>query len=338
MRIWSIAKRILLQLRYDKRTLALMIVAPIFILTLMRLIFSDVTYTPTIGIVNAPSPFVRQLEEQQATIIRYSENDEQRALQTAEVDAMINFKHGIPYVELEGSDANKSNAVLLLIQNATQSVLPKAKLEITYLYGYDDMTTFDNIGPVLIGFYVFFFVFLIAGVSFLSERTSGTLERLLATPLRRWELVAGYILGFGFFTVIQSTLIAWFAIDILQIMMIGSFALVLLVTILTAIVALTVGMFISVFANNALQMIQFIPIIIVPQVFFSGLFDLSTMSPWLQSLAPFMPLWYVAEALKKIMIRGQGWEFIAQDVYVLVAIALFFMIANIFTLKKHRKL
>lgn len=338
MRVLAIMKRILLQLRHDKRTMALMIVAPIFIMTLMALIFNGNDYHPKIGIVNAPIQFVNKLEDQDARVIRFTENNAKAAIEQGEIDAMINFESGIPHIQLEGSDANKNKAVLMLFQKTTQSMSNSVEPEITYLYGYDDMKTFDNIGPVLIGFYIFFFVFLIAGVSFLSERTSGTLERLLATPLRRWELVLGYVLGFGAFTIIQSILIAWYSIRILDIMMVGSFALVLLITVLTAMVALTVGTFISAFANNELQMIQFIPVIIVPQVFFSGLFDLSTMEPWLQKIAPFMPLWYVADALKNVMIRGQGWESIALDVYVLIGLCLFFITANIMTLKKYRKI
>lgn len=338
MRVLSIMIRILLQLRHDKRTMALMIVAPIFVLTLMALIFNGNDYDPKIGIVNAPIQFVNQLEYNDAHVIRYSEESAKEALNFSEVDAIVNFENGVPHIQLEGSDANKTKAVLRVFQTVTQSLSPANEPEITYLYGYDDMTTFDNIGPILIGFYVFFFVFLIAGVSFLSERTSGTLERILATPLRRWELVLGYVLGFGAFTIIQSTLIAWYSIEVLDIMMIGSFPLVLLITILTAMVALTIGTFISAFANNEMQMIQFIPIIIVPQVFFSGLFDLSTMAPGLQAIAPFMPLWYVADALKKVMIRGQGWDYIAFDVYILIGLCAIFIIANIFTLKKYRKI
>ena len=84
----------------------------------------------------------------------------------------------------------------------------KPELKIDYLHGSSDMGQFDYFGPVLVGFFVFFFVFLIAGVSFLRERTTGTLERLLARPLRKWEIVMGYVLGFGIFTMIQSTIIA----------------------------------------------------------------------------------------------------------------------------------
>jgi ABC-2 type transport system permease protein len=209
---------------------------------------------------------------------------------------------------------------------------------VLYLFGYKDMSSFDNFGPILIGFFVFFFVFLVSGIAFLGERNSGTLERLMATPVKRWEIVLGYVFGFGVFTILQSALIAWFSIYILHIMMVGSFAMVLLITILTAMTALTIGIFISAFANNELQMIQFVPIIIVPQIFFSGLFDLSTMATWLQVIGRFTPLWYVADALRSIMIRGKGWNDISFDVMVLSLICLFFIIVNVFTLKKYRRI
>jgi ABC-2 type transport system permease protein len=212
------------------------------------------------------------------------------------------------------------------------------KPSISYLHGSSDMAAFDNFGPVLIGYFSFFFVFLIAGVAFLRERTGGTLERLLATPLRRWEIVVGYVGGFGLFTMLQAALIAWFSIEILDIMMAGSFGLVLLVTLLLALTALTLGTFLSAFANNEFQMIQFIPLIIVPQIFFSGLFNMDTMIDWLRWLSVIMPLTYGAEALRDIMIRGAGWGDIAREVYVLAGFSVAFMLANILALKKHRSI
>lgn len=338
MRVKAIMIRILLQLAHDKRTIGLMIFAPILVLTLMSFIFDGSDYHPKIGIVNAPISFVNKLEDNDAKVIRYTEDTAYNAISSSEIDAIINFESGVPNIILEGSDPNKSSAVIKLTQNAISQPISTVEPDITYLYGYENMASFDNFGPILIGFFVFFFVFLVAGVAFLGERTSGTLERILATPLRRWEIVIGYILGFGSFTIIQSALIAWFSINVLNIMMVGSFSLVLLITILTAIVALTIGTFISAFANNEMQMIQFIPVIIVPQVFFSGLFDLSTMSPWLQSLGHFMPLWYSADALRNIMIRGKGWDDIAFDVLILILICMFFIIANILALRKYRKI
>lgn len=338
MRMLAVMVRILRGLRHDKRTIGLMIFAPIFVLTLMAFIFNGSEYHPKIGVINAPLNFINKLEDNDAKIIRYTENNTAQAIKSSEVDAIINFESGIPHIELEGSDPNKNKVVIMLTQNALQQLIPAVKPDITYLYGYENMSSFDNFGPILIGFFVFFFVFLIAGISFLSERNSGTLERMLATPIQRWEIVIGYALGFGAFTIVQSALIAWYSINILQIMMVGSFALVLLVTILTAMSALTIGTFISAFADNELQMVQFIPIVVVPQVFFSGLFDLSTMSPWLQYIGRIMPLWYAADGLRNVMIRGKGLNDILIDIFVLIFICIFFIIANILALKKHRKI
>lgn len=338
MRVRAIMIRILLQFKHDKRTMVLMIFAPMLIMTFMSLVFGGSDYHPNIGVVNAPQKFVNSLENEEAKVTYYSEEAADEAIRKSQLDAVINFKNGTPYVVLEGSDPSKNKVVLMLVQKMTQQAIPLTKPDITYKYGYDNMSSIDNFGPILIGFFVFFFVFLIAGVSFLGERTSGTLERMLATPLRRWEIVAGYVLGFGVFTIVQSTLIALYSIYILQLFMVGSFALVLLFTVLTAMVALTIGIFISAFTNNELQMIQFIPIVVVPQVFFSGLLDISTMAPWLQAFGRFMPLTYVADALRNIMIRGKGWYDIQGDVLVLVGICLFFIIVNALVLKRYRSI
>ena len=338
MKMRAVMIRILLQLKHDRRTMALMIFAPILVLTMMSFIFNGADYHPKIGIINAPIGFVNKLEDNDAKIIRYDGNTSYEVLKQSKVDAMINFERGVPNIELEGSDPAKSNAVIMLVQKAMRQSASVVEPEITYLYGYENMSSFDNFGPILIGFFVFFFVFLISGFSFLGELTSGTLERLLSTPLHRWEIILGYIFGFGVFTVIQSALIAWYSIHVLKIMMVGSFWLVLLITILTAFIALSLGTLISIFADNELQVIQFIQIILVPQVFFSGLFDLSTMPLWLQAIGRFMPLWYIADALRNIMIRGKGWSDIAMNVLILTTACVFLIIANILTLKKYRKI
>lgn len=338
MRVRAVLIRILLQLRHDKRTIGLMIFAPILVLSMLSLVFTDSEYHPKIGIINAPLALVNSLEYNDARITRYDEWGGEAALNKGEIDGYINYENGVPTVKLEGSDPGKNRAVINTMQNSLRKTSAMIKMDVSYLYGYKDMTTFDSFGPILIGFFVFFFVFLIAGVSFLGERTSGTLERLLATPIHRWEIVIGYLLGFGVFTVLQSGLIAWYSINVLKIMMVGSFPLVILVTILTAMTALSIGTFISAYANNELQMIQFIPIVLVPQVFFSGLFDLTGLDTWIQAIGWFTPLWYVADALKNIMIRGKGLEYIWYDLLILVMICVVFAILNILALKKHRKI
>ena len=164
------------------------------------------------------------------------------------------------------------------------------------------------------------------------------MERLLASPVRRWEVVSGYVFGFGFFAFLQTVVLSLYAIYVLNMLMAGSIFYVLLLTLLTAFVALTLGTLLSTFANNELQMIQFIPIVIVPQFFFSGIFNLDTMSHWISWIGPFTPLYYVASGLKDVMIRGYGWAAIDIDVYVLLGFGLIFMGLNVLALKKHRKI
>jgi ABC-2 type transport system permease protein len=342
MRVWAIVIRIIRQFFRDKRTLALMIVAPMFVLFLMNLVFNGEEYQPAIAVSkNVPEVVVEKLAKYDADVEELTKATARKQLEKQQIDAFMEMDEGAPEITLEGSDPTVNKAVLMTVQKALQELVPQTRslqLKTTYLHGSEDMELFDNFGPVLIGFFVFFFVFLIAGVSFLRERTGGTLERLLSTPLRRFEIVAGYIIGFGIFTTFQASLISWFAVDVLDMMMEGSFVYVLLITFLLAMTALTLGMLLSAFANNELQMMQFIPLVVVPQVFFSGLFNLDTMEEWLRSLSVVMPLTYGADALREIMIRGNGWNEIAKDVYALLGFSALFMILNVVALKKYRKL
>ncbi|RRJ63875.1 ABC transporter permease [Paenibacillus oralis] len=376
MRIRALMIRIIRQFLHDKRSLALLIVAPILVLFLMYLVFNGDAYRPKIGALQLPAALTESLSSADAEVTVYKTEDEaEAALAHQDIDAIVRIKDGAPSIKLEGSAPSKNRAVMLLIQQTMQRQAggaaapaqaqaqmqgqsqtqaqaqtqaqgqpqlqgqsPSPNPVFEYLHGGADMSSFDSFSPVLIGLFAFFFVFLIAGVSFLRERTSGTLERLLATPLRRWEIVAGYMAGFGIFTSLQALLIAGFTIGVLGSMMAGSFWYVLLIMLLLSLAALSFGTLLSAFANSEFQMIQFIPIVIVPQVFFSGLFDLDTMSPWLRWIAHITPLKYGADALRNVMLRGEGWSAIALDVYVLAGLSLIFMAGNVLALRKHRKI
>lgn len=387
MRIRALIVRIIRQFIHDKRTMALLIVAPLLVLSMMYLVFNGDAYQPKIGTVQIPNALSDQLSSGDAEVIAFdTEAMAQSALADQEIDALIRLDQGVPHIVLEGSDPSKNRAVMLLIQKTLQGQgapgapvassetppapdqggnsavdpgsaaatspnsasaglegaaqqLPKSQAPVfEYLHGGADMSSFDSLSPVLIGLFAFFFVFLIAGVSFLRERTSGTLERLLATPLRRWEIVVGYMAGFGIFTSLQAVLIAGFTVYALGSLMVGSFGYVLLIMLLLSLAALSFGTLLSAFANSEFQMIQFIPLVIVPQVFFSGLFDLESISPWLRWITHITPLKYGADALRGIMIRGEGWSGIALDVYVLAGLSIAFMLANVLALRKHRKI
>ena len=342
MRIIALTKRILRQIVRDKRTMGLLIVAPIFVLTMLHFVFGNEEYTPKIGFVAIPAVIVQQMDVDDANVTTYAdEKTAKEDLASQTIDGYLVFKNNKSTVVLEGSDPSVSGTTMKWLQQAMptgQSNGNEKELTIEYFHGSSDMGMFDYFGPVLVGFFVFFFVFLIAGVSFLRERTTGTLERLLASPLRRWEIVIGYVLGFGLFTMIQSTIIVAYAIYVLGMVMEGVFGYVLLITLLLALTALTLGILLSSFANNELQMMQFIPIIVIPQVFFSGLFNLETISEWLGWIGYITPLYYAAEALRNVMVRGYGWEAIYLDLAFLVGFSLLFMSINIVALRKYRKI
>ncbi|NMD72346.1 ABC transporter permease [Bacillus sp. DNRA2] len=345
MRIKALMIRILRQIVRDKRTMALMIMAPILILTMMDLVFNGDDYIPNVGLVDIPDQVEAKLDLGDAKIKQYdSSGAAEKALEDRKIDGYVELSNGAPAVMLEGSDPSINGAVMNWVQAAFKPLQaaqgmqnPAIEPDIDYLHGSADLSQFDYFGPVLLGFFVFFFVFLIAGVSFLRERTSGTLERLLSSPLRKWEIVIGYVLGFGVFTMLQATIIASYSIYILDMEMVGTFWFVLLVILLLSMSALTLGTLLSAFANNELQMIQFIPLVVVPQVFFSGLFNLETISDWLSWIGLVTPLYYAANALRDVMVRGLGWESIYQDVLVLIGFSVLFITLNILALRKYRK-
>lgn len=267
MRIKALVVRILRQIIRDKRTVGLLIFAPMLILTMLHLVFNGDDYTPKVGLVNIPDVLEKKMDFENATITNYEDTKKAQAdLEGQQLDGYIVFGETIPSIVLEGSDPSVNSATLKWVQDAFKPLQPAQDLDIEFLHGSEDMGQFDYFGPVLLGFFVFFFVFLIAGVSFLRERTTGTLERLLSSPLRKWEIVAGYIFGFGIFTMIQATIIAAYAIYVLGMLMEGAFINVLIITLALSLTALTLGILLSAFANNELQMMQFIPIVIVPQL------------------------------------------------------------------------
>ncbi|MEW8970356.1 MAG: ABC transporter permease [Mesobacillus sp.] len=339
MRISALVIRIIRQFLRDKRTLAMMLVAPLLILTMLHLVFNGENYIPKVGFVDAPVVLMEKLDLEDAKVTEYDsvKMAKEDAL-VREIDGYITFNGlMIDRIVLEGSDPSVNGAVMKWIQQATKPLSPsQGNLSVDYLHGSEDMGQFDYFGPVLLGFFAFFFVFIISGISFLRERTSGTLEKLLSSPLRKWEIVIGYVIGFGIFTMLQATLIAWYAIYVLGMLMEGSFIYVLLITLMLSMTALTLGTLLSAFANNEFQMIQFIPIIIVPQFFFSGLINLDTISDWLSWLGPITPLYYAAEALRDIMVRGYGWDAIYGNMLMLAGFSALFIFLNILALRKHR--
>lgn len=353
-RIQALSLRIIQQFLRDRRTLALLFIAPLVIMTILQFALQSTTATANLGIAASDSvaqvllPRIKQQLSSQSQIV-ISQTPlatvDQR-LQDGTYDGiliipdstLVELQQGTLQtltLRLEGSNpatAHLLKNIVALLMNGLNSATPPTtptihaqnhlRYDTTYLYGGPEFTQTDTMAPLFVGLFSFFFVFLLTSVAFLRERSQGTIERVMVSPLSRTELVLGYVIGFTFFAMIQSILILLYVIFALQVHYHGNPMLLFLVTIILTIGGVNMGIFASAFARTELQVIQFIPLLIVPQILLGGLFfPISTLPPVLKQLAYLMPLTYANFALKDIMVRGFGFGEIWPDLVFLAGFA-----------------
>ena len=354
MRIAALVKRILLQIVRDKRTMALLFIAPLLVLTLMNYVFDGKTVEPVLGVVNGNQQMIEKMIDADIVVKEYeTASDINETILDDDLDGLLQVTEDKVTITLLNNDPTAAKSLEMKVKQIysqeiqsrmmgtsekTSSSPAQDILKTEYVYGSSDTEIFDTISPVLVGFFVFFFVFLISGIGLLNERTTGTLDRLMTTPIRRGEVVTAYLIGYGILALIQTIIIVLFSINVLDMVLVGSVWNVILINIVIALVALSLGILLSSFASSEFQMIQFIPLVIVPQVFFSGIFSIEAMADWLQIFAKFMPMHYAAEALKGVMYQGLPFTEISGNVLILLAFAAVFIVLNLFALKKYRKL
>ena len=332
--------RILRQMGNDKRTLALMIIAPIIILTLLYLLLGESSYIPKILVAkDFPAVLLTELKKQDVEVSFLDEGaDADALLKDKSADAIITTGADGMQIRMLESGNSKAALITTALKNASSAVNPPSSMNLTFIYGKIDSTGFNSLGFVLLGVLSFFFVFIISGISFVRERETGTLERLMATPIRRISVIGGYTVGFGILSAVQSALMILYSRYILGMEFEGPVWLAVIIMVLLAFTAVSIGAFVSIFANNEFQVMQFIPLVVVPQMFFSGLITLDTLPYGLGNLAWFMPIFYGCDGLEKVLIRGYGIGSIWRDLCMLIAFILFFFVLNVLALKKYRKL
>jgi len=398
----AIVRRVFKQMLRDKRTLALMFLAPLLIMTLMYFLFqNNTTQVASLGVHHVDQSVVNVIDTKNVTIHHYDSSQARKMIKQHDLDGYLTQKNGQLTITYSNSNPTNTSLIKASLQSglvklkmktlvtvtkkqraaleSQQAALKKLKTAIAqaqargdqataeklqkhlkqatattssstqsakatsyttkshYIYGSSDSTFFESFLPAFLGFFVFFFVFLISGVSLLNERTTGTLSRLLATPIRRSEIIMGYLIGYGGFAIIQTVLTVVFTITVFKIHLVGSIWLVFLTNLLLALVALTLGIFISTFTNSEFQMIQFIPLIVVPQIFFAGLVPVDGMASWLQAIAHIMPLYYGANALAAVMTKGAGLGDIGVNLLILVGFMVVLTMLNIVGMKRYRK-
>jgi ABC-2 type transport system permease protein len=374
-RVVALFRRVVSEIRRDRPSLALLFIAPIVITGLVTFILRD-SQVPQVTAVVVNAAGVRggvvagaletALRASGATASDVSGEAAARAA-IADGTASVGIVLGIDAasgsslsvtVITNGLDPSGEASQVSAVQRAVLAAaaggsgasLPVVRHATVYGVPSDDpITTF---APAIVGFFAYFFVYILTGVSFLRERTGGTLERLMATPVTRGEVVLGYTLGFGLFATIQVAVLMLWALGTLHVPALGplpafsvglgvavngSPLLAFLVVVLLAVGAVSLGIFLSTFARTELQVIQFIPIVLAPQFLLSGvLFPVSTLPSILQPLVRIMPLNYAVDGLRQVFIRGAGLGVAALqvDLVVLAAVAVFFATIAALTIRR----
>jgi ABC-2 type transport system permease protein len=358
-RIAALTGRILRQFRHDHRTLALLFVAPIVILALLGYLIRGAATSPNVGIANEDqgplgatiASSLEQSSKISATTIDASDGDAR--VKDGSLVAYIVFPTDFsqlaqqgtiaPEIHLEGSQPGTQAPVLQAVQDALTSLAaasPSAirfQPKVSYLYGGPDLDQLDYFGAAFIGLILFFLVFVVTIVSFLRERSQGTLERLMASPLRRGEIVVGYMLGFTVLALVQAVEVLLFSLYVLKVHNQGNVLLIFGFEILMALSAVNLGIFQSMFARTEFQAVQFIPLVIVPQVLLSGiLFPVSTEPEPLQYVSDVLPLTYAVNGLRDVMLKGADltWPSLQLDVGVVAGFCVLVVLAGIGTLRR----
>jgi ABC-2 type transport system permease protein len=388
-RILAISRRIADGFRRDRPTLGLLFVVPIVITALLGWVLQAQTTADTRAVIvnldagaagtkiadaiGRASPSVDHL----SVTISADQAAAERGLRDGSVDVALvipstfsaDVVGGTPRLVLltqgtnPADDAGHATNLQRGISQALQELVSGPggvrlpEIEHQTVYGSPDADQLDVFGPVLIGFFAYFLVYILTGISFLRERQGGTLERLLATPVTRAEIVLGYGLGFGFFATVQVAILTTWAlmhVDLpvfdlplighvsgvslgLGIANAGNPVVAFLIAVVLAVGAVNLGIFLSTFARTELQIVQFIPVVIVPQALLSGIFwPVERLPDLLQPVARALPLTYAVEGLRGVMIKGLGLDSptIQLDLAFLLGIAALFVLLAIGTIRR----
>jgi ABC-2 type transport system permease protein len=378
LRVAAVFRRIVAQFRRDPRSLALLFVAPLAIIALLGWVLSSSGSTTTrVAVVDetghpaGAAVVVRlqsTLESQPGIVLDRSVTDDstaRQALKDKKLDLVVilpadfsvtNRKIDIlslglnPTAEASALPTLQKALISAVVDSGAGAVLPT--IERTTVYGSPDATQIDTLAPVVVGFFAYFFVFILTGISFLRERIGGTLERLLATPVSRAEIVLGYSLGFGFFATLQVALVLAFVLGRLEIPALGPVPAIAiglgvrtpgnpliayLLVLILGLGAVSLGIFLSTFARTELQILQFIPIVIVPQGLLGGFFwPIDQLPDLLQPIARILPVTYAIDGLRQVMIAGADLSSpqVLLDLGVLVTIAAVFIVLAAATIRR----
>lgn len=198
----------------------------------------------------------------------------------------------------------------------------------------DQTGVFEKFGGAILALFPFIVMFLITSITTLRERRSGTLERLMTTPLGKADFVLGYALAFGLMAVLQAVITVAFAVYVCGLTVDGPLWQLGLVAVVDALLGTALGLLASAFAQTEFQAVQFMPVLVFPQIILGGLFmPRDQMPDVLDAISDWLPLSHAIDAVNAVTAGDEGWD-LWRPVLVVVAFAVVFLVLAPLTLRR----
>ncbi len=348
----AVAQRCIREIFADKRTVMMMLIMPVMVLTLIYLLFNGPATTFDIGYVGTNNDV--DLNAKTINYQQYPSEDEAiDALINENIDGIIVFDELTQALNLPEElqvitnkntidvDTPKYTIITMGADPITDPSVVQAIIDtldinndvLTTEALNDKYTMEDYLTIYLMEFVIFFFTFLIVGMSFLKERKNATLQRMLTYDISRLSIIGGYLIGFGLIAVFQTIIVQLYSIYVLGIYIVGNIGLSIMANIIFAFVAISLGSLISTLASTEFQVMQFIPIIILPQVIFSGILPYGT---WYQKISDIFPLTWAFKVQKNLLLLND--TDVLNYVIILIIYVIVFSIINLLILRRIRKI
>lgn len=198
--------------------------------------------------------------------------------------------------------------------------------------------TFDRVGLMMLGIFPFVVMFLVTSITMLRERTSGTLERLLTTPIHKADLLFGYALAFSIMAALQALVATGTAYWVFGMKIAGNAGWVVLISVLTAVLGVALGLLCSAFATTEFQAVQFMPVVVIPQILLCGLFVArDQMNSALEALSNLLPLSYAVSGLQEVAAHPDPTRDLGGDLLVIAGFVVVVLVLASLTLRRQTR-